>query len=182
MKLKVKVKRFKNEEGKYTVSFPKVIKKGDWVDLSTSKEVIIEAPHAGTLKGAEAKKRDVISEVTYIPLGVAMELPEGFEAIVAARSSTPKKLGIMQANGIGVIDNTYCGDNDEWMFPAVALRKTSLAVNTRVCQFRIQLSQKATLWQKLKWLFSSGIELIEVESLDNESRKGLGEGTGQNNL
>ncbi len=182
MKLKVKIKRFKNEEGKYPVAFPKVIKKGEWIDLASSKEVIIDAPQAGTLKGSEAKKRDVISEVTYIPLGVAMELPEGFEAIVASRSSTAKKLGVMIANGIGVIDNSYCGDNDEWVFPVVPLRKTSIAVNTRICQFRIQLSQKATLWQKIKWLFSSGIELIEVECLGNESRKGLGEGTGQGNL
>jgi hypothetical protein len=60
------------------------------------------------------------------------------------------------------------------MFPAVTLRKTSLAVNTRLCQFRIQLSQKATLWQKIRWLFTSGIEFVEVESLNNEVRGGLG--------
>lgn len=174
MKLKIKVKRFKNEEGKYSVSFPKVIKKGDWVDLASSKEIVLNAPQAGTLKGKEVKHRDVVSEVTYIPLGVAMQLPKGFEAIMASRSSAAKKMGVMQANGIGIIDNTYCGDDDEWMFPAVSLRKTSIAVNTRICQFRIQLSQKATLWQKLKWFLSSGIELIEVESLDNDARDGLG--------
>jgi dUTPase len=60
------------------------------------------------------------------------------------------------------------------MFPVVTLRKTSLAVNTRLCQFRIQLSQKATLWQKIKWLFTSGIELVEVENLNEESRGGFG--------
>lgn len=173
MKLKIKVKRFKNEQGTM-VSFPKVIRKGDWVDLSSSKEFVLNAPQAGTLKGHDVKHRDVVSEVTYIPLGVAMQLPKGFEAIMASRSSTPKKLGIMQANGIGIIDSTFCSDSDEWMFPAVTVRKTSIAANSRICQFRIQLSQKATMWQKLKWLFSSGIEFVEVESLDNEPRGGLG--------
>lgn len=173
MKLKIKVRRFKNEQGAM-VSFPKVIRKGDWVDLSSSKEFVLNAPQAGTLKGHDVKHRDVVSDVTYIPLGVAMQLPKGFEAIMASRSSTPKKLGIMQANGIGIIDSTFCSDSDEWMFPAVTVRKTSIAANSRICQFRIQLSQKATMWQKLKWLFSSGIEFVEVESLDNEPRGGLG--------
>lgn len=173
MKLKIRVKRFKNEDG-FMVPLPKVIRKGDWVDLYTSKEFTLNAPQAGTLKGHDVKHRDVTSEVTYIPLGIAMELPAGFEAIMAARSSAPKKMGIMQANGIGVIDNSYKSDKDEWMFPAVTLRRTSLAINTRICQFRIQLSQKATVWQKLKWLFSSGIKFVETESLDNEVRGGLG--------
>lgn len=174
MKLKIKIKRIKSEAGIYTVSLPKVIKKGDWVDLSSSKDMVLNAPQAGTLKGKEVKHRDVVSEVTYIPLGVAMQLPKGYEAIIAARSSAPKKMGIMLANGIGVIDNTYCSDSDEWMFPAVTLRKTSIAVNSRICQFRIQLSQKATIWQKIKWLFTSGIEFVEVDSLNNEARGGLG--------
>ena len=174
MKLKIKIKRIKSEAGIYTVSLPKVIKKGDWVDLSSSKDMVLNAPQAGTLKGKEVKHRDVVSEVTYIPLGVAMQLPKGYEAIIAARSSAPRKMGIMLANGIGVIDNTYCSDSDEWMFPAVTLRKTSIAVNSRICQFRIQLSQKATIWQKIKWLFTSGIEFVEVDSLNNEVRGGFG--------
>jgi dUTP pyrophosphatase len=174
MKLKIRLKRIKNEQGEYTVSLPKVIKKGDWVDLSAAKSMVLNAPQAGTLKGKEVKHRDVVAEVTYIPLGIAMQLPKGFEAIVAARSSAPKKMGIMLANGIGVIDNTYCSDSDEWMFPAITLRKTSIAVNSRICQFRIQLSQKATVWQKIKWFFTSGIEFIEVDSLNNEVRGGLG--------
>lgn len=174
MKLKVLVKRFKNENGEPVVGFPRVIKKGDWIDLCAAKEMVLNAPQAGTLKGSEVKHRDVVSEVTYIPLGVAMQLPKGFEAIVAPRSSLAKKLGIMSANSIGVIDNSYKGDGDQWMFPAITIRKTSIALNTRICQFRIQPSQKATLWQKLKWLMSSGIELVEVDSLDNTDRRGLG--------
>ena len=174
MKLKILVKRFKNEEGEPLVNLPKVIKKGEWVDLSSAKDCILQAPQAGTLKGHDVKHRDVVSEVTYIPLGVAMKLPDGYEAVMVSRSSAPKKMGIMMANNFAVIDNSYCGDGDEWMYPAVALRKTSIAQNTRLCQFRIQLSQKSTWWQKMKWLLSSGIEIVEVDSLGSNNREGLG--------
>jgi dUTP pyrophosphatase len=173
MKLKIKVKKLDSQ-----IKLPKVIQKGDWIDLMASKETPIEAPHAGTLKGKQSKTRDVISEVTYIPLGVAVKLPKGFEAIMAARSSTPKNIGVMQANGIGVIDSTYCGDDDQWMFPVVPLRKTLIMPNTRICQFRIQLSQKANIVQKLKWLLCSGIKIVEVDKLDSVNRNGLGKGTG----
>ena len=174
MKLKILIKRFKNENGEPLVDFPKVIKKGDWIDLRAAEEVVLNAPQAGTLKGHDVKHRDVVSDVTYIPLGIAMKLPDGFEAIIASRSSAAKKMGVMLANGIGIVDSSYQGDGDQWMYPAISLRKTSIALNTRLCQMRIQLSQKATFWQKVKWLFSSGIELIEVESLGNESRGGIG--------
>ena len=174
MKLKILVKRFKNENGEPLVSLPKIIKKGEWVDLSSAKECVLQAPQAGTLKGHDVKHRDVVSEVTYIPLGVAMKLPDGYEAVIVSRSSAPKKMGIMMANHFAVIDNSYSGDDDQWVFPAVTLRKTSIAANTRLCQFRIQLSQKATAWQKIKWLLSSGIEIVEVDSLGGENRSGLG--------
>ena len=174
MKLKIFVKRFKNENGEPLVDFPKIVKKGDWIDLRSSEAVVLNAPQAGTLKGNTVKHRDVISDVTYIPLGVSMQLPDGFEAIVAPRSSTAEKMGIVLANGIGIIDNSYKGENDQWKFPAITLRKTSIAQNTRLCQFRIQLNQKATLWQKLKWLLSSSIELVEVDALNNSDRNGFG--------
>lgn len=174
MKLKILVKRFKDENGEPLVNLPKIIKKGEWVDLMAAQECVLNAPQAGTLKGHDVKHRDVVSEVTYIPLGVAMKLPDGFEAIIAPRSSAAKKMGILCANSIGIVDNSYQGDNDQWMFPAVTLRKTSIAQNTRLCQFRIQLSQKATIWQKIKWLLTSGIKLVEVDSLDSEDRNGFG--------
>ena len=174
MKLKILVKRFKNENGEPIVDFPKVIKKGDWVDLRAAKEVVLNAPQAGTLKGHDVKHRDVVADVTYIPLGIAVKLPDGFEAIIASRSSAAKKMGIMLANGIGIVDNSYQGDEDQWMYPAISLRKTSIALNTRLCQMRIQLSQKATFWQKVKWFLSSGIELVEVESLGSDNRGGIG--------
>ena len=174
MKLKILVKRFKNENGEPLVDFPKIIKKGDWIDLRAAKEMVLDAPQAGTLKGHDVKHRDVVSKVTYIPLGIAMKLPDGFEAPLLPRSSAADKLGIICANSMGLIDNTYRGDNDQWHFAVTTLRKTSIAQNTRLCQFRIQLSQKATVWQKLKWFLSSGIELVEVKSLGCEDRQGLG--------
>ena len=174
MKLKILVKRFKNENGEPLVNFPKVIKKGEWVDLEAANEVVLQAPQAGTLKGHDVKHRDVVSDVTYIPLGIAMKLPDGFEAIVASRSSAAKKMGVMLANGIGIVDSSYQGDGDQWMYPAISLRKTSIALNTRLCRMRIQLSQKASFWQKVKWFLSSGIELVEVESLNGEDRNGMG--------
>ena len=172
MKLKIKIKVLANG------CMPEIIDKGDWVDLKLAETVHLVPPQAGTLKKKQEQLqtlsyRNVTAEVTYLPLGVAMELPKGFEAIVLSRSSTPKKLGIVCANSMGVIDNSYNGDNDEWKFPAIAIRETTIEKGTRICQFRIQLSQKATFWQKLKWLFSSGVKLIEIDNLNNEDRLGF---------
>lgn len=174
MKLKVLIKRFKDESGMPLVDFPKVIKKGDWIDLRSAGEFVLNAPQAGTLKGHDVKHRDVVTDVTYIPLGVALKLPQGYEAIVTPRSSLAKKMGVIQANSIGVIDNSYQGDGDQWMLPVITLRRTSIAKNSRICQFRVQLSQKATIWQRIKWLFTSGIELVEVDSLGSSDREGFG--------
>lgn len=174
MKLKIEVKRIK-----MLTDLPKVIKKGDWIDLEAADSVILNAPQAGTLKkhtvnGVTESHRDVKFDWALIPLGLAMKLPKGFEAVVVPRSSTFKHFGIIQANSMGVIDNTYCGDKDEWMFPAIALKDTAIKEGERICQFRIQLSQKATMWQKLKWLLSSGIKVVEVMSLSGNNRGGFG--------
>lgn len=174
MKLKIKVKRLNKN-----INLPEVIDKGDFIDLRAAKSVTMHAPQAGTLKrhkvnGSEFSHRDVEFDFKLIPLGIAMELPKGFIAVLTPRSSTFKKYGITQANSIGVIDQTYCGDNDEWKFPAIAYRDTLIPEGDRICQFEIRLSQKATVWQKLKWLLSSGIEIIEVESLEGTNRNGFG--------
>lgn len=159
---------------------PSMIKKGDWVDLICADDVLLKAPQSGVLKdyidayGNTSKCRDVSFEIYNIPLGIAMQLPKGFEAIVAPRSSTPSKFGIICANSIGIIDGSYNGNNDEWKFPVIPLRHTFIETGSRICQFRIQLSQKATLWQKLKWFFSRKIEFIEVNDLGNPSRGGFG--------
>ncbi len=96
-----------------------------------------------------------------IPLGVAMELPHGYEALVAPRSSTFKKYGLLLANSIGIIDETYKGDNDEWNFLAYAMQDTVIYKNERICQFRIIQHQPL-------------IHLQEVETLGNPDRGGIG--------
>lgn len=170
MKLKIKVKTIGRG-----ANLPKIINKGEWIDLSASEYRSIKAPQAGTLKRTkEDSHRDVTFNTSMIPLGIAMKLPDGFEAVLAPRSSTFKNFGVIQTNSFGVIDNSYSGNNDEWRLPVVALKDSVINVGDRVCQFRIQLSQKATIWQKIKWFFSSGIEIVEVASLDNKDRGGFG--------
>lgn len=117
---------------------------GDWIDLRAAEEV--------TLKTGEYKM---------IPLGVAMELPKGYEALVAPRSSTFKKYGVILVNSIGIIDESYCGDGDEWNFLAYALRDTVIPKNERICQFRIIAHQPE-------------VKLLEVEILGNANRGGIG--------
>lgn len=144
---------------KRAVKLPQINKKGDWIDLYMPK----------------------YEECTYtrgdcglIDLGIAIKLPKGYEAIIVPRSSTFKNFGIMQVNSVGIIDNTYCGDNDTWKFGYYALKNSSIPPDARICQFRIQLSQKATAWQKIKALFDSKIVFEEVEFLDGKDRGGIG--------
>ena len=111
---------------------------------------------------------------TLIPLGVAMQVPKGCEAVLAPRSSTFKKWGILQTNGVGVIDYLYSSDRDEWKMPVIATKAVTIPKGTRIAQFRVQLSQKATFWQKLKWFFSGGIKIQRVNSLNNPTRGGFG--------
>lgn len=118
--------------------------KSDWIDLRASEHVIMK-------KG----------EFRLIKLGVSMQLPKGYEAVIVPRSSTYKNFGIIQTNHMGVIDETYCGDNDIWMMPAYALRDTEINVNDRICQFRIQKHQPS-------------ISFEEVGVLGNEDRGGVG--------
>lgn len=171
--MKIKVKLL---DGLYK---PEIIKKGDWVDLRTLKTVEFNGPEAMTLKrirkhGEDLSTREVLFDYKIIPMAVCMELPKGFEATVLPRSSTFNHYGIMMANSEAVIDNSYNGDNDIWGFPAVAFRNVIIPEGSRIAQFRIQLSQKATRWQKIKWLFSSKIELEFVDHLGNKDRDGFG--------
>ena len=123
--------------------------KGDWIDLRAAKDVDMTA-----------------GDYFLIPLGVSMKLPEGYEAHVVPRSSTFKKWGIIQANHMGVIDNSYSGDEDQWHFPAIALRTTHIRKNDRICQFRLVKNQEP-------------IEFIETDHLDEVNRGGFGS-TGTN--
>lgn len=118
--------------------------KSDWIDLRAAQTVELKA-----------------GEFKLIPLGVAMQLPEGYEAHIVPRSSTYKNFGIIQTNHQAVIDESYCGDNDQWFYPAYALRDTMILTNDRICQFRIVKKQPP-------------INFEEVTSLDNQDRGGFG--------
>lgn len=183
MKQKIYVKRLNKN-----IELPSIIKKGDWIDLRASKTMNIAAPKASTLKrkiqgNKEIERyRKVSFDLKHIPLGVAMLLPAGMEAVIVSRSSLPSKKGIMCANSLGVVDGGeegYNGNNDEWKFPALGLGDTVINEGDRICQFRIQLSQKATLWQKIKWLLSSGIEIVELENLPTDKDRGGFGSTGE---
>ena len=120
------------------------IEKGDWIDLRSAEDV--------ELKKGESK---------LIHLGVAMELPKGYEAHIVPRSSTFKKWGIIQTNHMGVIDESYKGDGDWWLFPALATRDTKIEKGDRICQFRIEKKMP-------------NIKFETVEILGNENRNGFG--------
>lgn len=118
--------------------------KSDWIDLRAAEDVSLSA-----------------GDFKLIPLGIAMQLPAGYEAHVIPRSSTYKNFGIIQANHMGLIDESYCGDNDQWFFPAIALRDTVIHAGDRICQFRIMEHQPA-------------LNFETVDTLGNADRGGIG--------
>ena len=118
--------------------------KGDWVDLRVAEDVELKA-----------------GEFKIISLGVSMRLPDGYEALVIPRSSTFKHWGILQTNHCGLIDNSYCGDNDVWMFPALATRDVLIEKNSRICQFRIQKKME-------------DVSFNTVQHLEDTNRGGFG--------
>ena len=117
---------------------------GNWIDLRAGETV--------QLRPGDYKR---------LSLGIAMELPEGYEAIVAPRSSTFEKYGIIPVNGIGIIDNSYCGNDDIWCLPVYATRTARIDKGDRIAQFRILKNQP-------------GIEFDEVDDLKNPNRHGFG--------
>lgn len=125
------------------------IEKGDFIDLRSAEDIDLDA-----------------GDFAIIKLGVGMKLPKGYEAHIVPRSSTYKKWGIIQTNSVGIIDNSYSGDNDQWMMPVLAMRDTHISKNDRICQFRIVEKQPE-------------IKFTTVERLDDEDRKGFGS-TGSN--
>lgn len=120
-------------------------KKGDWIDLRSAEDKVLEK-----------------SCYTLISLGISMELPEGFEAIIAPRSLTFKTYGFI------------VGDDDVWRMTCLPFDRAVVKKGDRIAQFRIQPNQFATPWQKIKWLFTKKIEFVEVQHLGNESRGGFG--------
>lgn len=126
------------------------IEQGDWIDLCAAADVTLFP-----------------GESALIPLGVGMILPNGYEAHIVPRSSTFKKFGVIQANHCGIIDNSYCGDNDQWMFSAYALKEAYIKKGDRICQFRIIKKQPE-------------VSFVEVAHLKEKDRGGFGStGTAQ---
>lgn len=136
----IRIKYFTDKIDKLTY----VDGKSDWIDLRASEDVELKA-----------------GEFKLIPLGVAMELPKGYEAHLVPRSSTFKNYGILQTNSCGIIDCSYCGDEDMWRMPVYATRDTVIHQNDRICQFRIVENQPKITFDK-------------VESLGNADRGGFG--------
>lgn len=118
--------------------------KSDWIDLRAAENVVMKA-----------------GEFRLIRLGIAVELPEGYEAHIVPRSSTFKNFGVIQTNHMGVVDGSYCGNEDEWKWPALAMRDTEIHVNDRICQFRIMKNQPEIRFEK-------------VEKLSGKNRGGFG--------
>ncbi|MBQ2577639.1 MAG: deoxyuridine 5'-triphosphate nucleotidohydrolase [Lachnospiraceae bacterium] len=118
--------------------------KSDWIDLRAAKDYDLKQ-----------------GEFALIDLGISVELPRGYEMIIAPRSSTFKNFGLIQTNSIGVVDESYCGDDDVIMMPALAMRDTKISVGDRVCQFRILRHQPTVVFE-------------EVETLGNKTRGGFG--------
>ena len=139
MKMKVKVKYFNQNIDKL-----EKIAEGDLIDLRAAETVDIKA--------GEAKK---------VRLGVGMKLPEGYHAEVYPRSSLFKNFHVLLTNSVGVIDNCYCGDNDEWCAMLYATENTSIWENSKILQFRIVKNMES-------------LEFEEVEHLDSKSRGGYG--------
>ena len=133
-----------------------VIEKGEWVDLSLAENIALG-------KG----------EFVLASLGVRMQLPPEYEAWIIPRSSTSLKYKVIQANSVGLIDSTYAGKNDIWKFPAIAMETTNIQKGTRVCQFRIMPSMKASSRTKKEWLEYDGVEFVE-EEWNAEDRGGFG--------
>ena len=136
----IKIKYFSDKIEKLTY----IAGKSDWIDLRAAEDIVMKQ-----------------GEFKLIPLGIAMELPKGYEAHVVPRSSTYKNFGIIQTNHMGVIDESYCGPNDWFYMPAYALRDTVIHVNDRICQFRIEKHQPI-------------IGFEEVDHLNGEDRGGIG--------
>lgn len=167
--MKIKVKLF--EGGK----MPQVNENGDLFDVFSRTSTRLISPQAGVQHQVNNMKvRDVEFKHALIPLGFAMEIPKGFKANLYPRSSTYKKWKIIFANSVGNIDSSYSGNDDEWKASVIALGNTTIEAGDKIAQFEIVPSAKATIWQKLKWLFSNKIEFIQVDSLNNADRGGFG--------
>lgn len=130
MTVKIKIKYFKDDAPRLTK-----IQEGSWIDLYLDKDINL-----------------IAGQREYLPMGVAMKLPEGYEAIMSPRSSTFKRWGLLQTNSIGVLDNSFNTDTCQWMFPVLATKDVFIPRGTRICQFRIQKEQPEIIFEEVDTL------------------------------
>lgn len=151
---------------KYHSNSCRIVQYGDWIDLRSEHTVIFSPPKLS---------KDIVKfDNKLVSLGVSMQLPKHYEAHLVPRSSTFRSYRVLQTNGMGIIDSTYCGDNDVWKMPVVALDRAVINNGDRICQFRIMPSQNAPWWVKLNWLISKKVKFEEVEHLGRVDRGGFG--------
>lgn len=152
--MNIKIKYFNKD-------YPRLekISKGDWIDLRVDSITKYNTDKINSTidRYFTYKEGDIIK----FGLGVAMELPKGYEAEIRPRSSTFKNYGLIQTNSVGTIDNSYCGDDDEWQIEFIAMRDGAINRFNRICQFRI-------------WENQPSFEFEEVDDLGNEDRGGYG--------
>ncbi len=137
--MKIKVKYHCND-----IEHMQQTENGDWIDLRAAERVEMKA-----------------GDFRIISLGISVKLPDGYEAHIVPRSSTFKRWGILQTNHMGIIDNSYSGENDIWGFPALAMHDTIIEKGDRICQFRIEKKMEK-------------ISFHEVDHMDGEDRGGFG--------
>lgn len=155
--------------------FPVINKTGDCFDVKAAKDVRLTPPQAGTQYIKDGKKfRDVSFDHHLVPLGIVVEIPEGFKANLYPRSSSYKHFGFTVANSVGQIDSSYKGPEDEWKLSIIPHKTATIKKGDRIAQFEIVPSSKATIWQKVKWFFSNKIEFVKVDEVSSASRGGFG--------
>lgn len=137
------IKYFENTAGQ-KITPVAAIEKGNAIDLRSAVDIDLKA-----------------GEFALIPLGVGMKLPSGYHAQVYPRSSTFKNWGILQVNSVGIIDESYCGDGDQWFYPVYATRDVTIPFDSRICQFMIVKNQPE-------------VQFVEVTQLEDENRGGCG--------
>lgn len=169
--------------------------KGDMFDLRSAQTVDLKCPQTGErYKKGEEYYRDTHFDSCLINLGVRIKLPDGCRANVPPRSGTFKNFHVLLTNSIGIIDNCYQGPNDQWKANFIAMDTCHIegsrpayekdylneeltiidgyVQGDRVCQFEVVLSQKATVWQKIKWFLHSGVKIVYVDNLDTVVDRG----------
>lgn len=135
----------------------KKITKGNWIDVYANKDIFVKS-----------------NERAMIPLGFALELPNGWEGHLAPRSSTFKTWGIIQTNSVGIVDDTYIGDNDQWHMPVFCLQGKDVIIEDNIEKTGTWIRKGDKVGQFRIMEVMPSIEFEEVEFFGNDNRGGFG--------